>query len=104
MNPTSLTGGDKTVLFVSGGKTLTYPSGNGNIKGFRAYFQLKGESVSLARAFRMSFDDDATGIVTVLSDEPTTANGTYTLDGRRIEDRPTQKGVYIVNGKKTVIK
>jgi len=104
MNPTSLTGGDKSVLFVSGGNKLTYPSGDGNINGFRAYFQLKGESVSLARAFRMSFDDDATGITIVLSDEPTTASGTYTLDGRRIEGQPTQKGVYIVNGKKTIIK
>lgn len=104
MNPTNLTGGDKTVLFVKGGNTLTYPSGNGNINGFRAYFQLKGEAASLARAFRMSFDDDATGIVTVLSGEPTTASGTYTLDGRCIEGQPTQKGVYIVNGKKTIIK
>lgn len=104
MNPTNLTGGDKTVLFVTGGNTLTYPSGNGNINGFRAYFKLKDEVAAQASAFRMSFDDDVTGIVTVLSDEPTTASGTYTLDGRRIEGQPTQKGVYIVNGKKTIIK
>jgi uncharacterized repeat protein (TIGR02543 family) len=104
MNPTNLTGGDKTVLFVSGGNKLTYPSDDGNINGFRAYFQLKGEAASQARAFRMSFDDNMTGIITVISDEPTTANGTYTLDGRRIEGQPTQKGVYIVNGKKTIIK
>jgi hypothetical protein len=43
-----------------------------------------------------------TGITTVISDEPTTASGTYTLDGRRIEGQPTQKGVYIVNGKKVI--
>ena len=104
MNPTNLTGGDKTVLFVTGGNKLTYPSADGNINGFRAYFQLKGEAKAQARAFRMSFDDDVTGIVTVLSDEPTTTSGTYTLDGRRIEGEPTQKGVYIVNGKKTIIK
>ena len=104
INPTSLTGGDKTVLFVSGGNTLTYPSGDGNIKGFRAYFQLKGDAVAEARAFRMSFDDNVTGIVTVLSGEPTTSNGIYTLDGRRLQGQPTAKGVYIVNGKKTIIK
>ena len=104
INPTSLTGGDKTVLFVSGGNTLTYPSGDGNIEGFRAYFQLKGDAVAEARAFRMSFDDNVTGIVTVLSGEPTTANGTYTLDGRRLQGQPAAKGVYIVNGKKTIIK
>ena len=104
VNPTNLTGGDKTVLFIIGGNKLTYPENDGNINGFRAYFQLKGDAASLARAFRMSLDDDVTGIVTVLSDEPTTVNGTYTLDGRRIEGQPTQKGVYIVNGKKTIIK
>lgn len=103
MNPTNLTGGDKTVLFITGGNKLTYPENDGNINGFRAYFQLKGDAAS-ARAFRMSFDDNMTGIITVLSDEPTTGSGTYTLDGRRIEGEPTQKGVYIVNGKKTIIK
>ena len=30
--------------------------------------------------------------------------GIYTLDGRRLNGKPTQTGVYIVNGKKTVIK
>ncbi len=102
MNPTNLTGGDKTVLFVSGGNSLTYPSANGNINGFRAYFKLKAEAAQ-ARSFTMSFDD-ATGITTIVSDEPTMSNATYTLDGRRINGQPTQKGVYIVNGKKTIIK
>jgi len=102
-SPTNLTGGDKSVLFVTGGNTLTYPAADGNLNGFRAYFQLKGDAVSLARAFHMSFGD-ASGITTLLSDEPTTASGIYTLDGRRIEGQPTQKGVYIVNGKKTIIK
>ena len=30
--------------------------------------------------------------------------GIYTLDGRRLNGKPTQTGVYIVNGKKTAIK
>jgi hypothetical protein len=28
----------------------------------------------------------------------------YTIDGRRLSGKPTQKGLYIVNGKKVVIK
>ena len=102
MNPTMLTGGDKSVLFVTGGNTLTYPSADGNINGFRAYFQLKGGAAASARAFTMSFGDE-TGISTALGDKQTPV-GTYTLDGRRINGGPTQKGVYIVNGKKTIIK
>lgn len=28
----------------------------------------------------------------------------YTLDGRKLNGKPTQKGIYIVNGKKIVVK
>ena len=104
MNPKELTSGDKTVLFVSGGNKLSYPTGSGNINGFRAYFKLKGDAVAQASAFTMNLDDDATGITTIVSDEPTMTNAIYTLDGRRVEGNPTEKGVYIVNGKKIVIK
>ena len=65
---------------------------------------MKGDAASLARAFRMDFDDNVTGIVTVFSDEPTTTNSIYTLDGRRLQGQPTQRGIYIYNGKKTIIK
>jgi hypothetical protein len=28
----------------------------------------------------------------------------YTLDGRKLQQKPAKKGVYIVNGRKTVVK
>ena len=106
MNPTSLTAGDKTVLFVSGGNKLTYPTASGNINAFRAYFQLKGDAAAV-RAFTMNFDDDATGtegIYDLQICDLRFASGIYTLDGRRVEGQPAEKGVYIVNGKKIVVK
>ena len=103
MSPTTLTLEDKSYLFVSGGNKLTWAGSGSSMYGFRAYFNILDNSISNARAFTMSFDD-ATGITTVLSDEPTTVSGIYTLDGRHIDGQPTQKGVYIVNGKKTIIK
>ena len=33
-----------------------------------------------------------------------TAAGWYTLDGRKLNGKPTKKGLYIHNGKKVVIK
>ena len=111
MNPTSLTGGDKTVLFVTGGNKLTYPTADGNINGMRAYFQLKGDGASLARAFHMSFDDDATGISQIEDGRLKMEDGVYDLQGRRMassmfnsQSSILKKGVYIVNGKKTIIK
>ena len=103
MNPTNLTGGDKTVLFVSGGNSLTYPSGNGNINGFRAYFKLKDVAAAAAYTFDMSFDN-TTGIQSVSDVRRQMSDAWYTLDGRKLQGQPTTKGVYIVNGKKTIIK
>lgn len=107
MNPTSLTAGDKTVLFVTGGNKLTYPLTTGNINGFRAYFYLKGDAAK-ARAFSMSFDDEGTGITEIYDlqtyDLRFDSDGIYTLDGRRIEGQPTAKGMYIQNGRKVIVK
>lgn len=36
--------------------------------------------------------------------EKTTNKSWYTLDGRRLNDKPSAKGLYIVDGKKTVVK
>ena len=40
----------------------------------------------------------------VNSEEFATATKWYTLDGRRLSGKPTQRGLYIVNGKKVLIK
>ena len=56
---------------------------------------------STAPFLGLDVDDETTGIVN-LNRETITNNQYYTLDGRRVEN-PT-KGLYIVNGKKVVIK
>jgi hypothetical protein len=108
LGKTPIEGSDaKAVLFLAENNTLKNPESlPANMKGFRAYFQLKGDAEAEARAFRMSFDD-ASGIEEIDDlpiDDLRFASGIYTLDGRRIPGQPTQKGVYIVNGKKTIIK
>ena len=103
MNPTELTGGDKSVLFVTGGDKLTYPSSTGNLNGFRAYFQLH-DLPNEARSFAMSFDDETTMItITDCPDYMDTAVW-HTLDGRKLDQLPSAKGIYIINGRKVVIK
>ena len=102
INPTAMTADDKTVLFVTGGNKLTYPTADGNINGFRAYFQLDG-SISSARSFVLDFGDETTGLTPVPSPRGE-GSEYYSLDGRKLQGTPTAKGVYIVNGKKTIIK
>lgn len=105
INPTELTGGDKSVLFISGGNSLAYPSTTNNLKGFRAYFQLPNGGGDI-KSYSMDFvDEEVTGIIDVTTDNgQQTTGGWYTIDGRRLEGEPTEKGVYIQNGKKVIIK
>ena len=107
LGATTIPDGDtKAVLFLAANNTLLNPSAlPADMKGFRAYFQLKGETASLARAFSIDFGDgETTGIIAIGTDRAaSTDNATYTLDGRRIS-KATQKGVYIQNGKKVIIR
>ena len=54
-----------------------------------------------APALDMNWGDETTGIVNV-NRETITNNQYYTLDGRRVAE-PT-KGIYIINGKKVILK
>ena len=47
---------------------------------------------------------ETTAITSVTSAEPQKADNYYTTDGRRIKGKPTQRGLYINNGKKVIIR
>ena len=55
-------------------------------------------------AFGIAFDtgEVVTGISELIDNH--TNEGAYTINGMKMEKMPTKKGVYIVNGKKVVIK
>ena len=101
----------KAVLFLGAGNKLVYPTMVNNpdqlssyMKGFRAYFQLKGDTSLSIKSFCLDFGNDVvTGIVEVADEKP--ADGIwYDLNGRKLDGVPTQPGVYVVNGKKVVIR
>ena len=58
-----------------------------------------------AREF-FGFDEesDVTGISTTNFSNSTNADSWYTLDGRKLDGKPTTKGLYIHSGRKVVIK
>jgi len=71
-----------------------------------AYLQLAAEA-SGARIFVEDFENGTTAIKSLNADEINglkTSEGWYTIDGIKLQSAPVEKGVYINNGKKVVIK
>ena len=101
--------------------TFVQVGGYVRVKPMRAYMQAPAPPNN-ARAFSGSSSDttpatlrvrllgsngETTGIVSLAPDPSPKGEGSgywYTLDGRKLQGKPTQKGLYINNGKKVVIK
>lgn len=89
-------------LFLNGGN-FWYSTGQSNIKAFRGYFEFVNVLASLETAAsnaKIVFRGETTGIKGVTVE--TANDDMYDLQGRRIVN--PDKGVYIKNGKKVVIK
>ena len=99
---------DPSLLFLGAANTLYYPKTGARIGAFRAYFQLEGniEAAELA-ATRLNFEEDETTSVNLTSNPSPKGEGSdywYSLDGRKLNGKPSTKGIYINNGKKVFIK
>ena len=104
----SFSGEDKSILFMGDGNKLYYPLDGASIGAQRAYFKI-GDSSAAPRltAFSIDFGDggETTGITTTnLTNLTNSAEAWYTLDGRRLSQKPSRAGVYINKGNKVVIK
>ena len=82
------------------------------IGAFHAYFRLDGITAGDVnagiKAFNLDFGDEeiTTGIISI-NGSGFNINGSdawYTLDGRKLDGKPTTKGLYINNGRKVMIK
>ena len=111
LGSTTFSGSDneKNFLYIGEGNKLYNPASLSNgMKGFRAYFYVKniGTESAKVRAFNLDFGDgETTGIIELRSEEAgANGEGFYDLMGRSIQGQPTQKGVYIKNGKKVIVK
>jgi surface protein len=72
---------------------------------FQAYTEHKGSNPAPAYIIVGDLGGDTTGIDAILvNSERVKSEAWYTLDGRKLQEKPTQKGVYISNGKKVIIK
>ena len=90
--PKVLPAGSKDILYVGLDGKLYYPNEDVTLGAFRAYFEVM-----------FGGEDGSTGIIGISNSKAAVCDGSYyDLQGRKVL-HPT-KGLYIVNGKKVVVK
>ena len=81
-----------------------YQIGSGTVATTKAYLHCESDPTAGAtsRGLTISFGDEASGISQIENGAKATENAVYNLSGQRV-NQPT-KGLYIVNGKKVLVK
>ena len=94
---------NRSILFLGEKNTLYYPQAGAHVNAFRAYFELS--NANGVREFVMNFDEDSSETTIIspaeIKEIAERADAAwYTLDGRKLNAKPTKKGLYIYKGKK----
>lgn len=91
------------ILYTSGATPGFYRANNSTVAAGKAYLDLNGTAGARAVSFSLNFDDVTaiSEVATEVGDESASAP-VYDLQGRRVAQ--PAKGLYIVNGKKVIIK
>ena len=109
-SPVSVTANDKSILFLSDANTLYYSSIDRQLRSCRAYFSvpyINGNAGAEARAFVLNFDDEEATGISLTPGPSTESEGSdcwYTIDGRKLSSKPSQRGMYINKGKVILVK
>ena len=103
----SITPDDSDIYYLTADNTLTHTAKNRTLKACRAYFRIdegiedpEGTSV---KQFVLNFGEGTTEVLDIAEGKPID-DMVYDLSGRRIVNRPLQRGIYVKNGRKIIQK
>ena len=102
-----ITADNDDIYYMTSDNTLKYTTKQRTMKACRAYFQFTAnDAQGHVKDFAFSLDFD--GNETTIQDSSFTlhnaADAWYDLSGRRVNSKQLPRGIYIVNGKKVIIK
>ena len=107
--PVALPKDDTSNLYLGADDNLYWPAvADFSVNAFRAYFKLSDSATS--SRFVLNIGEEATIIKDIVNRQWSTVNGQssnskcFDLQGRKIGNSTLAKGLYIINGKKVVVK
>lgn len=100
LNATPLPMGDKSYLFIINNQ-FYYPATTNPLPAMRCYFHLLGDAAG-ANSVALNMEDDPNAIISVITDKAADSGLYHSLQG--IATNRPHRGVYIINGKKVVVK
>lgn len=113
-SPFAITDGNiNEIVYLGSDNTIGYATAARMLRNFRAHFEIPTLTAGTRAVTRTVLDfsghsDGTTGIKEVKSEgvksEKSGVEGWFSLDGRRLNGRPSAKGLYIHNGRKEVVR
>ena len=102
---TALPTDDPLIYYLTTGSILKYTTKERLLKACRAYFTFTASDVSSANdfTFEISFGGDPNSIQTATTENHKAAGVWFDLSGRRLNGKPSQKGIYVTDGQKMAI-
>ena len=99
-------GNKNEILLMTTGNKIGYSKNPRTLNCFRCHFYVPTSSGEFtARNIEVDFGEgEATSVASMEDGRSKMEDVYYTLDGRKLEGKPTAKGMYIVNGRKVIIK
>ncbi len=94
-------------FYVCNGKEFIKVRGEGTLAPNKAFLFVEGNNTPASIPFRRSIDgngEGTTGIDNLNVNDNDNEATWYDLNGRKLNGKPSQKGIYIKNGKKIVVK
>ena len=95
---------DNDYYALSGGQYFVPVLSAGTIAAHKCWLQFPKQQTPASRSLTIVFEGNGTTGIADNKRESITNNRYYDLNGRQLNAAPTQKGVYILNGKKVVVK
>ncbi len=101
--PVYVSAEDQSIMFMGTNKVLYHSLEDATLNSFHSYFEIPSLQGKECKGFVIDFDGTFVGIDEVKVDNVQYPDGWYTITGIKLPQMPTERGIYINNGRKVLV-